>query len=74
MTKEAIKNAVLGALWNFEETGYSPEELADHVVFLLTQEKPDSRHQFVPDKKYPWFCDHCGYPPYHPVMHKSPAS
>jgi len=34
---------------------------------------PDSRHRFVPDKKYPWFCGQCGYAPHEPLMHYQEA-
>lgn len=29
----------------------------------------DPRHKFQADKKYPWFCGQCGYPPEHDIMH-----
>lgn len=35
MTKETIKNAVIAAFWNFEKSGYTQEEFANHMVFLL---------------------------------------
>lgn len=35
---------------------------------------PDNRHEFVPDKKYPWFCAHCGYAPHEPLKHVQPAN
>jgi hypothetical protein len=34
----------------------------------------DTRHQFVPNKKYPWFCAHCGYAPHEPLKHVQPAT
>lgn len=35
MNKDDIKTAVLGAIWAFEKTGYTNEELADEVNRLL---------------------------------------
>lgn len=29
----------------------------------------DNRHDFVPHKKFPWFCAHCGYAPHEPLKH-----
>jgi hypothetical protein len=34
--------------------------------------KPDNRHRFVPNKKFPWFCASCGYSPHEPLMHFQP--
>lgn len=35
---------------------------------------PDNRHEFFPNKKYPWFCAHCGYAPHEPLMHVQPST
>lgn len=45
----------------------SPAAPANHVA-------PDNRHEFVPNKKYPWFCAHCGYAPHEPLKHVQPAN
>jgi len=29
----------------------------------------EKRHKYEPNKKYPWFCKHCGYPDHNEVMH-----
>ncbi len=29
----------------------------------------DTRHRFVPARKYPWFCGVCGYAPHEALMH-----
>jgi hypothetical protein len=44
-------------------------ELREDMERYRMDHKPDTRHRFAPNKKYPWFCAHCGYPPEHPVMH-----
>ncbi len=31
-------------------------------------------HEFEPDKKYPWFCGHCGYPPHEALKHGKSSS
>lgn len=31
-------------------------------------EKPIT-HDYVPNKKYPWFCAHCGYPEHERLKH-----
>lgn len=33
----------------------------------------DNRHEFVPNKKYPWFCACCGYAPHEPLKHFQPV-
>ena len=30
---------------------------------------PDHRHPYKPHRKYPWFCDSCGYAEHDPLMH-----
>ena len=45
------------------------DELREEIERYRMEHKPDTRHRFVPNKKYPWFCAHCGYPPENPVMH-----
>lgn len=32
-------------------------------------DKPDTRHRCAPHKKYPWFCDVCGYAEHETLMH-----
>jgi hypothetical protein len=27
------------------------------------------RHEYKPDRKYPWFCADCGYPPHETLKH-----
>lgn len=34
----------------------------------------DNRHDFVPNKKYPWFCAFCGYAPHEPLKHFQPIA
>lgn len=38
------------------------------------QAATDNRHSFVPNKKYPWFCAHCGYAPHELLKHFPPAA
>lgn len=45
------------------------EELREEIERYRSEHRPDTRHRFAPNKKYPWFCGHCGYPPEHPLMH-----
>lgn len=46
-------------------------EYKRRVLSALTNQ-PDNRHAFVPNKKYPWFCAHCGYAPHEPLKHIQP--
>lgn len=45
------------------------DDLRTEIDRYRDKNKPDTRHTFAPNKKYPWFCAHCGYPPEHPIMH-----
>jgi len=29
----------------------------------------ETRHKYVPNPKYPWFCKHCGYAEHEQIMH-----
>lgn len=31
-------------------------------------------HTFKPHRRYPWFCDRCGYPPHEPLKHPQPSA
>jgi hypothetical protein len=33
-----------------------------------------SLHRFAPHRKYPWFCNSCGYGPYEPLKHIQEAT
>jgi hypothetical protein len=33
--RASVKDAVRAALWNFEKSGYTPEELADEIAHIL---------------------------------------
>ena len=35
--RASVKDAVRAALWNFERSGYTPEELADEIGYLLRE-------------------------------------
>lgn len=50
------------------------DDLREEIERYRMEHKPDTRHRFVPNKKYPWFCRDCGYPPEHPVMHLPAAA
>lgn len=30
---------------------------------------PDTRHKYVPNRKYPWFCGKCGYAEHEKLKH-----
>jgi CRISPR/Cas system-associated exonuclease Cas4 (RecB family) len=45
------------------------DDLREEIERYRMDHSPHLRHRFAPDKKYPWFCAQCGYPPDHPVMH-----
>ena len=34
------------------------------------RDKPDTRHVYRPNKKYPWFCECCGYAEHETLMHR----
>lgn len=40
----------------------------DGSLELELADKPDTRHHFTPNPKYPWFCT-CGYAEHEPLMH-----
>ena len=45
-------------------------EVANRLAIRSEQNRVESvRHEFVPNKKYPWFCAHCGYAPQELLMH-----
>lgn len=50
------------------------DDLREEIERYRMEHKPDTRHRFVPNKKFPWFCRDCGYPPEHPVMHLPAAA
>lgn len=31
-------------------------------------------HKYLPHRKYPWFCDKCGYGQYERLMHEGPTN
>ena len=35
----------------------------------LADSKIERRHRYEPNKKYPWFCRHCGYAEHEEIMH-----
>lgn len=41
------------------------------IVAAKAAEAPpvDTRHKFIPDRKYPWFCGRCGYASHEALMH-----
>jgi hypothetical protein len=45
------------------------DDLREEIERYRMEHKPDTRHRFKPNRKYPWFCAFCGYPPEHPIMH-----
>lgn len=40
-----------------------------HSLVVEEVKKPDNRHKYEPNKKYPWFCKHCGYAEHEKIMH-----
>lgn len=58
----------------------TPEGTASHMVPIILWAAqrikdlpppplPDNRHVYEPNKKYPWFCAHCGYAAHELIMH-----
>lgn len=41
---------------------------ADGSLELELADKPDDRHRYEPNKKYPWFCT-CGYAEHETLVH-----
>lgn len=48
------------------------DDLRAEIDRFREDHRPDTRHRFIADLKYPWFCGHCGYRAEHPVMHLPP--
>jgi hypothetical protein len=57
------------AMLPLREIVHMADELRDEIERYRMEHRPDTRHRFAPNKNYPWFCAHCGYPPEHPVIH-----
>ena len=62
------------AMLPLREIAYMATDLREEIERYRMEHKPDTRHRFVPNKKYPWFCRDCGYPPEHPVTHLPAAA
>lgn len=43
--------------------------LADERREQQERERLAGRHAFVSHRKWPWFCDLCGYAPHEPLKH-----
>lgn len=63
-------------LWRTRLTGSAVSAVAEAVALLRragwTVTPPPrvfTPHQFRPHRKYPWFCDQCGYGPREPLKH-----
>ena len=51
----------MGLVWKVDVRDYLNRAAAEAA-------KP-SPHEYKPHKKYPWFCDECGYPPHDEGKH-----
>ena len=43
---------------------------ADGSLVCELRDKPDYRHPYKPHKKYPWFCEDCGYAEHETLKHR----
>jgi hypothetical protein len=62
----------IGAIWDTTDYEDMGNALAEQAIAEAKQ--PDHRHDFVPHKKYPWFCACCGYAPHEPLKHFQPTA
>lgn len=60
-----------------DSTGHHRNPDSDfYTIHMACQAKlypRDLRHTFVPNKRYPWFCAHCGYGEHERLIHRSAA-
>lgn len=61
MNENDIKTAVIGALWTFEKTGYTNEELASEVVKLLDLDGSSPKSDASSHVPGLWMCPTCNY-------------
>ncbi|MBC9176781.1 hypothetical protein [Pseudoroseomonas ludipueritiae] len=61
------------ALSDSETLQMARDKVARMAEVAQRPPKPDLHH-FKPNRKYPWYCAHCGYAPHEPLKHIQPKA